>query len=665
MPPSLQLPNLVSVTLDDFSLYTLRPQLSVEVGGGVFCLAGANGLGKSSFIAALNYGLTGAVAPPRPRLDQLSKYVRDARAYSNTYFTGRISENNRATAAVSLDFSVGERQYSIKRHFFNPHELASLVIKDAHGVVVVEQNSTMDAEERQEQYEQHLVHDSGLQSFAQFLFLQHYVFTFDEWRHLLFWDDRASELVLFLALGLDPSLARRTDELRKQASAAGSNARNAQYQSTLSRNEIRRLSARLESEGGVPAPLLEDYSVLQTELGELSERRADAVVSLTDARLEFAKASAKQMSARQAYEEAFRRRLAARKRPGLSPLVAQTLADHRCRLCGTQHPDGPERIERMLALSQCPLCDAYFAAPDAAADPTSSAAELASLDADLAHATAAAAEVNRTVERLEDEHRSLQASISELRAKIGALEEEHDLSERMLVASEQTELVEQIKALRTAVDVALSRKDEQLQARSEALAELAPIQESLHRAWREAEISFVPRFRGLAEAFIGLPIHIDLDSGTSVTGTAHLVLTVNDSHRRKSEQLSESQRFFLDIALRMSLAQHMGGGESSACLYVDTPEGALDIAYEARAGDMFSRFVEAGDQIVMTANVNTSQLLRRMAKRCGRARMQLVRMTDWTTLSDVQVQENELFTEAYEAIEAALDHSGRPNATDA
>lgn len=650
----MKLPRLTSVTLDSFSLYTLRRRVTMTMDDGVFCLAGANGLGKSSFIAALNFGLTGGVAPPRPRFDQLSQYLREARSYSDTYFTGRISELDRETASVALTFVIGDHVYSIERRFFRSHELASLTISDSDGGIIVGHVPTMDAEARQNLYEQHLVEDTGLQSFAQFLFLQHYVLTFDEWRHLLFWDNRASELVLYLALGLDPALARRADELRKQANAAGSNARNAQYQATVNRNELRLLVAQLEAKNAVPGELIDEYSNVQARLEEFSERRGGIVLSLTDARLEFASASARQMSIRQDYEDTFRQRVSARKGPQLDPLVMHTLEDHKCRVCGIQHTHGPDRVSAAIAAGKCPLCDGQLRA-GAASDATSSAGDLAALDLALSEAITSTDISGKTVARLESELREVHRNVIELQTALSDLEARHNLSAGAVKESQKNDHAEQMRGLQMAIDVALARKEEQLQARSDAFAEFEPIQEALLQAWRDAEVSFVPRFRNLAESFIGLPIQISLDTGNSVAGTAHLALSVNDTHRRKSEQLSESQRFFLDIALRMSLAQHMGGDSAGACLYIDTPEGALDIAYEARAGDMFSNFVTEGDQLVMTANVNTSQLLRRMALRCGREKMQLVRMTEWTTLSDVQVQEEQLFTDAFEAIETALD----------
>lgn len=87
---------------------------------------------------------------------------------------------------------------------------------------------------------------------------------------------------------------------------------------------------------------------------------------------------------------------------------------------------------------------------------------------------------------------------------------------------------------------------------------------------------------------------------------------------------------------------------------IDTPEGSLDIAYEARAGDMFADFVSAGFNLVMTANINSSQLLIRLAERCGTGLMELARMTNWTPLTEVQAEEEDLFNKAYMRIEREL-----------
>ena len=69
---------------------------------------------------------------------------------------------------------------------------------------------------------------------------------------------------------------------------------------------------------------------------------------------------------------------------------------------------------------------------------------------------------------------------------------------------------------------------------------------------------------------------------------------------------------------------------------------------------MFAQFVDRGYHMIMTANINTSQLLRSLAGRCGSGKMSIVRMTEWTKLSEVQSSAQKLFEGAYEAIEAEL-----------
>ena len=78
------------------------------------------------------------------------------------------------------------------------------------------------------------------------------------------------------------------------------------------------------------------------------------------------------------------------------------------------------------------------------------------------------------------------------------------------------------------------------------------------------------------------------------------------------------------------------------------------IAYEARAGSMFSSFAKSGNFILMTANLRSSELVLRLAEQQSNSGMQVVRMTEWAELTDVQKEEEALFTEAYLSIEEAL-----------
>src|SRR5690606_17617627 len=130
-----------------------------------------------------------------------------------------------------------------------------------------------------------------------------------------------------------------------------------------------------------------------------------------------------------------------------------------------------------------------------------------------------------------------------------------------------------------------------------------------------------------------------------------LSIDIEESKRKDSFQLSESQRYFIDIALRMALIELCS---NSATLLIDTPEGSLDIAYESRAGKMFADFSNSSRKIIMTVNINSTQLLLEMASLCKKKNMKVERMTDWTILSEVQQQENDRIEEAFTNIELKL-----------
>jgi hypothetical protein len=69
---------------------------------------------------------------------------------------------------------------------------------------------------------------------------------------------------------------------------------------------------------------------------------------------------------------------------------------------------------------------------------------------------------------------------------------------------------------------------------------------------------------------------------------------------------------------------------------------------------MFADFVKKGYSVIMTANINTSHLLLRMAEQCGKDKMQIERMTTWTTLSIVQQEEQSSIEQAFDSIETKL-----------
>jgi DNA repair exonuclease SbcCD ATPase subunit len=657
----IALPQPRRAVLRNFSLYNNRPVITAEFGEGVFCLAGANGLGKSTFLASLNFAITGIVVDPSRKFDSVDEYYKYSIGYSTDYFRGRISERDRDAAEIELEMLVGRRHYRLVRSMFEPDGLRELTISDGPiGVLDAGLNSvTVNNRERQEFYRTNIVSDAGLESFEQLVFLQHYVMTFDERRHLLFWDKDVAQSALFMAFGLSLETAERADNLRRTAERADSLVRNLQWQATEVRRRLQDLEAKsaradAQAEPSVSVDVGREHQSLLEEQQAVVAKLIRLEAEIKDTELRAAEMTAQRHAARMEYDQLFRRRMATPTTPPAGhPVVALSIDAQECAVCGTHGEAVSTAIQGRLAADSCPLCGSSLAALTQAEDPAALEA-LRALDTRMASYDAGIRDGTATARRLAVEAEQLRVNLRSVAEKLGAFERENELvlatggHEGAAIRGVTDQYRQQIADL-------MERKQKETNRRTAARTELRALQAQLAEAYSQVQDEFVPRFNELANEFLGLDLDVSMEIQSS---GVQLVLSVDDTRRRAQDTLSESQRLFVDIALRMALVQQMSPADHSAGLYIDTPEGSLDIAYESRAGRMFGSFVQAGHQLIMTANINTSQLLRKLAETCGPTRMALLRMTDWTSLSEVQIAEENLFDDAFAAIEQALAAGG-------
>ena len=652
----MKFPKVRKITLRNFTLYSSQSVIDIELNDGVFCLAGANGLGKSTFLTAINYGLTGIVSDPARKFESVEEFYRDNLSFSEDFFTGRIEEADRDASEVTIHFLVDDCRYELTRGMFEPNSLRNLNVYQANGdsYTSIIDTSEMSPQELHEEYAKRLANDVGLDSFDQFVFLQYYIFTFDERRHLLFWDYKILEQALFLAFGVDVREAKQADNLRREYEKADSRVRNYQWQATITRQKIEEIEETMAS-------ISEDQDINE-DLGDqhrhlLNVREAERQTldkvegELRDAKLRFADYSSQQSSLRYEYAEEFSRHIQKHSHIAYHPLVVSSVDESQCGLCGTSGTKISKNIKLRVQTNECPLCGS---AVEQNGSGSRDIKRLQQIDSNIEKIKTKLDDVQKIIARLSSK---LERTQNKLAATQSALDEFEKLNSEELSKLEASEkkvgdVEPLLEAYRKQMEERLKKKKEQLDRREEKRTELLKLQRRLQRRYSAVEEEFVPLFKDLAHRFLGLDLSISMETHRS-KGTT-LVLDVKGSARRSFHQLSESQRFFIDIALRMALAQYISSPTGKACLFIDTPEGSLDIAYESRAGDMLAQFVKQGHNIIMTANINTSRLLLSLAEQCGIENMALCRMTTWTELSDVQIAEEGRFKIAYKQIEGAL-----------
>jgi DNA repair exonuclease SbcCD ATPase subunit len=650
MQPKFNFPQIKKVALRSFSLFTGNPDAEFECSDGVTCLIGANGIGKSTLLTAINYCLTGIVSDPSRGFKSMEEYYRHSLNFSEGFFRGRISESESDEADIYISFDICGYNYTICRGFFEPDELRELtVVQISDGDIIVD-DSDYTRRERHQKYTEILTEHIGLTSFSEYVFLHHFVFTFDERRLLLFWDRKILERVIYITFGLDPNMAKQVDDINRSYEAEDSKVRNRQWDATKTTKRIQELRSKnqhLSADQKTYDELAAEFERLTNDYKVQVESFELVTKQLRDANLKLATLSANESALREEYAQMFDKGFRQALPLSQHPYFIHGINSCSCRLCGAIGENVAKAIKAKLDISQCPLCDSTI---NKVIDNEDSFSRLKTIDIEITKIKQNIDGVLKEIARLGREESEAKAMMEKTGAQLNAYEKENEatmlLMKKNLSSDKNDDVL--LSSYNDQLQKILEEKHAAEQLRGQLREKLILMQRELQKQYIEVEKDFVPAFTELAHLFLGMDLHVHMEK-IDLSGL-NLVVEVRGSKRRSVHNLSESQRFFLDIALRMAIIKFISNGS----LFLDTPEGSLDIAYEKRAGDMLARFVTNGHHVVMTANLNSSNLLLALARSCKEERMKIYRMTDWAELSDVQREEEGLFLEAYDHIERAL-----------
>lgn len=212
--PDIYLPNIIKLELTNFSLYC-EQSVVMDFSKPVSCLMGANGIGKSTLLNCVNFAITGRINPTNKKLKSIDTLDRGNNYYLQ-YFDGRISEVDKDYASTRIVFMLGNKRIEVVRNFFPDNSILEYKLD----------NETQDPRN----YEDDVVRLANLNNYAQFVFLQLKVLTFDESRDCLFWNPSILTPTIFLCLGESVDNAERADELAREIQKVNSRIRNVQWE---------------------------------------------------------------------------------------------------------------------------------------------------------------------------------------------------------------------------------------------------------------------------------------------------------------------------------------------------------------------------------------------------------------------------------------------------
>ena len=639
------LPKINKITIENFSLYRQKNRIEVEVPNGVLCLAGANGLGKSTFISIVSYAMTGSVVQPDisfKSLNSIPAFAQKTVGFASRYFDGRVEQRDREQSQVTVDFNLGNFSYHLIRNFFDSSELIEFSRIDNNHQETVDRNKSL-----LNQYQTFFVQDSELNNFEQYLFLQTYVMTFDESKKLLFWDEDVMNRLMYLFFSIKPEDAEKADQLRKNINRYGSNVRNIQWNISQMEKRLSKLKNNgtiTEEEKNEIERVCEEEEEINNTIEEERKRKQEISSDISQVQLQLDDNAVKLNTLKEQYDAAFERLYS-------SPVAVESdgkIQGSLKKIIVALTEDENTDITSLVLELRAEIVDAVKKTK--AHNEQAILEQLKALDSQMIAIKSSGKELKDKYDRMTQELAACLSRMDEMAKSLELFKQQYNVllqNKDSIRQSEQT--LSEIKALELNIELRKKEKAEAEQKRDECQSELRPLEDEVKRSFTAVAEQFIPSFRNYAKSFIGLDIDIELKDNNNM---ASLVIKVNGSDRHSRFQLSESQQYFLDIALRFSLLEYTKS--ENAFMLIDTPEGSLDIAYESRAGKMFADFVAKGYSVIMTANINTSQLLLKLAEMCGKDKMKVERMTEWTILTQVQQEEQEVIEQAYNQIESRL-----------
>ncbi|MCQ4875073.1 AAA family ATPase [Butyricimonas paravirosa] len=644
---------LKQVTIRNFSLYKKEGEIyevNETINAGVFCLAGANGLGKTTFLNALNFGLTGIVLAPGREVFEPSDIKASNKKYTERYFIGRIKDSEKDKAIIEILFHISGVYFKICRNFFEPDGLRSLdiFVKDNGNVKELVDTENKSPKQLNEIYQKELARTMGIKNFEYFVFLQLYVFTFDENRRMIFWDDRASSHALAIAFNTDIKDSEELIATQREMERMDSYGRNYRWQATQIEKKIKDLLAKQKEYPDIEKQQKE-YDKINLELDEAAKIYENTKIEYNTLLKNLSILHSEIMYKKQDRAKMFSIYSEPRAKLLHNPYISLSIEKKECCICGSKGDFIVESIESNLYKDCCPLCNTKIDEGQSEEQGRLIKA-IEQNDKEITSKTKETDVLTKEIEWKKVQLEKAEYEYGRLKDLLNSLLELNPLLSKNSTGNQGVDFLIEVYRKECEENKILSKKS--YQDRDKFAVKLQSLQDKIEATYSDAESTFVPIFQNLAKSFIGMDLDIKLQREKHVQ---KLVLELQNSARTDSFQLSESQRFFLDIALRMSFAIYLSTPNNSASMLIDTPEGSLDIAYENRVGRMFADFVNKYSQnILMTANINASQLLISLAELCGSDIMKFRRMLDWTDLTPIQKEGEALFEKVYVNIENAL-----------
>ena len=317
----------------------------------------------------------------------------------------------------------------------------------------------------------------GFEQFYQFVFLQQFVLTFDERRHLAFWDSKTLQQMLFLAFGVDAATAVRAETLSRTVEKQDSLRRNYQWQATEARKKLKDVAKATTESDASDSDLVEHHQTLIQQEQEVARLLESKEAELADHRLQVADATSRYITLQDEYDQLFHARSKQTDPLRHHPVVVTTLNEQRCVICGTTDAQRVEHVKASVADRRCPLCQNQLPA-GAKRDPKVLEA-LQRVDQELAATRSRITNETLATRRLEDELQEVVTKHAQLSEELATFERDNAIAARV----SPTDADALLAMYTNQIERFLEQNETAREKRDKARDELTKLQNAVRKHW--------------------------------------------------------------------------------------------------------------------------------------------------------------------------------------
>jgi chromosome segregation ATPase len=637
------LPKLNRVGVADYDLY--REDISFTIHEGVNIIIGGNGLGKTTFLNLIIFGMTGK-EQVKPRL-------------TSKYFMDRVENKRDLFPKVTVEFSIGDTDFLVRRDI-RTGDIDILEINDK-GVVA-------EADELEAIYNKNVIECSNFGSFNNFCFILKSLLYAGEDRKLILWDLKTQTEVLgLLFVGKDH--IENYFGLLKKARDANTQWRHAVDDNGKLEDELKEIEIKRENilerepivfetknkirdiENEI-RKIRENLDIIEDSLKEkreIMEKRAVEIDKISED-LENLDEKLK------VSELVVHQRIYPERSPIYEEAKYQLENYGICIFCRSRSDEARNMATERESNKRCIVCGSPLKISQEAPE-SSYSKTLGEID-----------ELSKSRQILEKRREELRFEIEDIRRAItsakseeeGLRREEGILKLRREELRSRKEFLENEPARITEYDLMIYNYINLIEYRKEIIAQH---REAWERAGEEFEMevermrrelraimdNFGRKFQDYASKFLGKSCELEQRGKRMKTLEFELPIfypKLDEKTRDLETSVSETQRLFLDHAYRFAIISLIFESTQYPVLYfAETPEAFSDVAYIKNIAEMFSDFCREGHTVIITSNLSSKTFLSEVLKDYGmnERKNRVLNLLELGKLTEVQEKERTSF----------------------